>query len=227
MSSQHLGKQAVTSKRRLPTLCPMTEMHSWAVIAAACYLLGSARVYGHERLVVPEGADWTTRHMIEEHHITSFDAASFFHLHDFDGNDDWTVSEIMKTYGFEHESTQHISQAQKEAAARQVVSMYDRDTSGSISYAEFLIGDAQDIKLPDFGWGPGHHGDDEYEFEIHHWEIYHADSDVFDESELTHPEDIEHFRKHEMLEDARERQEQLDRMPIVEANIPAKFRRDS
>jgi hypothetical protein len=42
---------------------------------------------------------------------------------------------------------------------------------------------------------------------------------------LTHPEDIEHFRKHEQLEAQQARQEQMDRMSIVEANIPMKFRR--
>lgn len=45
------------------------------------------------------------------------------------------------------------------------------------------------------------------------------------EEDLTHPEDIAHFAKHDALEDAAERQEQLDRMPIVEQNIPQKFRR--
>ena len=45
------------------------------------------------------------------------------------------------------------------------------------------------------------------------------------EEDLTHPEDIAHFRKHEEDEAAAERQEQLDRMPIVEQNIPQKFRR--
>ena len=45
------------------------------------------------------------------------------------------------------------------------------------------------------------------------------------EEDLTHPEDIAHFAKHDALEDAANRQEQLDRMPIVEQNIPPKFRR--
>lgn len=46
------------------------------------------------------------------------------------------------------------------------------------------------------------------------------------EEDLTHPEDIAHFRKHDLEADAEERQEQLDRMPIVEQNIPQKFRRN-
>lgn len=45
------------------------------------------------------------------------------------------------------------------------------------------------------------------------------------EEDLTHPEDIEHFRKHDEMDAAAERQEQLDKMQIVEQNIPQKFRR--
>ena len=45
------------------------------------------------------------------------------------------------------------------------------------------------------------------------------------EEDLTHPEDIAHFRKHDQDEAAAMEQEKLDRMPIVEQNIPQKFRR--
>ncbi|MDI1486585.1 MAG: hypothetical protein OHK93_005817 [Ramalina farinacea] len=71
--------------------------------------------------------------------------------------------------------------------------------------------------------GPGHHGDDEYEYEIHHFEKFHDENTR--EEDLTHPEDIEHFRKHDEMDAAAERQEMLDRMQIVEQNIPQKFRR--
>lgn len=104
-----------------------------------------------------------------------------------------------------------------------VIGLFDRDRSGTISFAEYTIGDAQGIKLPDLGFGPGHHGDDEYEYEIHHFEKYHDENTKLED--LTHPEDIEHFRMHEELERKQEAQERMDRMPIVEANIPAKFRR--
>jgi hypothetical protein len=92
-----------------------------------------------------------------------------------------------------------------------------------VSFAEYTIGVAKGLTLPDFGLGPGHHGDDEYEYEIHHWEKYHDENTR--EEDLTHPEDIEHFRKHEQMEAQQERQEQMDPMAIVEANIPMKFRR--
>ena len=45
------------------------------------------------------------------------------------------------------------------------------------------------------------------------------------EEDLTHPEDIAHFKKHDREADEEERQEKLDRMPSVEQNIPQKFRR--
>lgn len=45
------------------------------------------------------------------------------------------------------------------------------------------------------------------------------------EEDLTHPEDIEHFKKHDELEAEEEAQRKLDSQPIVEHNIPMKFRR--
>lgn len=42
--------------------------------------------------------------------------------------------------------------------------------------------------------------------------------------DLVHPEDIEHFRKHDEMEDEAERIKELDKMPIVVQNIPRKFR---
>ena len=56
-----------------------------------------------------------------------------------------------------------------------------------------------------------------------------TDAEVFldtREEDLTHPEDIAHFAKHEALEDAADRQDQLDKMSIIEQNIPQKFRRN-
>ena len=42
-----------------------------------------------------------------------------------------------------------------------------------ISREEFVrFIDVEGKTLPDMGTGPGHHGDDEYEYEIHHWEKY-------------------------------------------------------
>ena len=164
-----------------------------------------------------------TNDHLEEHHLNGFDAGSFFNLHDYDSSGSWTPDDIRRTYGLKDESTKDVPESKKEEVVRTVLDLFDKDKSGSISYAEFTVGDAHGIKLPDFGLGPGHHGDDEYEYEIHHFEKFHgADTQ---EADLIHPEDIAHFQKHDQMEDAERKQETLDRMSIVEANIPAKFRR--
>jgi hypothetical protein len=53
---------------------------------------------------------------------------------------------------------------------------------------------------------------------------YHDENTKLED--LIHPEDIEHFRMHDELEDEADRVSALDRMAIVEKNIPQKFRRD-
>jgi hypothetical protein len=109
----------------------------------------------------------------------------------------------------------------RDEISRQVLNLIDTNRDGWITRDEFVVFIASGQTLPDMGTGPGHHGDDEYEYEIHHWEKYHDENTKLED--LTHPEDIEHFRKHEMMEEAEERLEQLNRMHIVEENIPAKF----
>jgi hypothetical protein len=162
---------------------------------------------------------------IEEHHIQGFDSGTFFTLHDFDSTGAWSPEDIRRMYGFYDESTSHISNMDKSSAVDTVLSLFDADRSGTISYAEFTIASAKGVTLPDFGYGPGHHGDDEYEYEIHHFEKYHSGDD-FKEEDLTHPEDIEHYRKHE---DEERRQEEWDKIftsgKVIEKNIPKKFMR--
>lgn len=101
--------------------------------------------------------------------------------------------------------------------------MFDADNDGAVQRDEFVTKWEQGERLPDFGMGPGHHGDDEYEYEIHHWEKYHSGDDVKEE-DLTHPEDIEHFAKHEEMERRQEEWERMEKMGVVESNIPAKYR---
>lgn len=155
--------------------------------------------------------------------MASFDAGSFFNLHDYDSSNFWTADDLLKTYGLRHESTSHVAEEEKRASVQRVIDMFDRDKDNRISFAEYTIGVGQGLVLPDLGYGPGHHGDDEYEYEIHHWEKYHNENTK--EEDLTHPEDIEHFRKHDEMEERELRQERMDKMAIIEANIPQKFRR--
>lgn len=44
--------------------------------------------------------------------------------------------------------------------------------------------------------------------------------------DLTHPEDIEHFKKHEEMEAEEERLEELKKRSVIEENIPAMFLRE-
>jgi hypothetical protein len=125
-------------------------------------------------------------------------------------------------YGLFDASTTHVPEINKAHAAQRILDIYDTDKDGRVSLQEFLAGwEQRNTRLPDLGFGPGHHGDDEYEYEIHHWEKYHGDDTKVED--LTHPEDIEHFRKHEEEERKAAEWEALQGAGIIEANIPEKF----
>jgi hypothetical protein len=160
----------------------------------------------------------------EEHHISEFDPASFFNLHDFDSDGRWEPKEIERTYGLEHDSNAHVTPERRAEVVKEILDLIDTNGDGYVDRGEFERFIASGRTLPDMGTGPGHHGDDEYEYEIHHWEKYHDENTKLED--LTHPEDIEHFKKHEEMEEAEERQERMVRQSVVEANIPSKFRRD-
>ncbi|KAH8705131.1 putative secretory pathway protein Ssp120 [Talaromyces proteolyticus] len=189
-------------------------------------LLGLATVaysHGNHQGGADVETDWATRHMKEEHHIDTFDAGSFFALHDYDNSGDWSPDEIRKTYGLQDPSNAHVTESQKEALVRDVLSQFDPSGTGEITREEWIRQTQAGKRLPDFGYGPGHHGDIEYEYEIHHFEQFHGEDAK--EEDLTHPEDIEHFKLHDELELAEQRLGQLERMQIVDSNIPQKFLR--
>lgn len=152
-----------------------------------------------------------------------FDAASFFALHDFDNDGAWTYDEVRKMYGLDDESNREMGEDQKVLNVREVFGLFDPGKTGVITRDDWMRLVSEGRRLHDFGTGPGHHGDMEYEYEIHHFEKYHGDDAT--EEELTHPEDIEHFRRHDEEELAAAKLEQLENMQIVEANIPQKFLR--
>ncbi|KAI1768895.1 hypothetical protein GGR53DRAFT_314990 [Hypoxylon sp. FL1150] len=178
---------------------------------------------GSQKPMVDENASWMTKHMAEEHHISDFDASSFFVLHDYDADGHWEAEEILRTYGLMDESNKNVPQSRRDEIQRELLQLLDTNKDGYVTRDEFVAFIEGGNTLPDVGMGPGHHGDDEYEYEIHHWEKYHDENTRLED--LTHPEDIEHFKKHEMMEDEEERLEMLNKMAIVEQNIPSKFRR--
>ncbi|MCJ1354891.1 MAG: hypothetical protein MMC33_004881 [Icmadophila ericetorum] len=189
---------------------------------AFCHGGGGGGDHGQAPLV-PEDADWATRHMAEEHHIANFDPGAFFALHDFDSSDGWTPDEVRKMYGLDDESMKDVPADKREEVTREVFRMFDRDRNGIVEREEWLDETGRGVLLPDFGLGPGHHGDDEYEYEIHHFEKYHDENTRIED--LIHPEDIAHFAKHEREDEELDRLEALEAREIVEENIPQKFRR--
>lgn len=123
----------------------------------------------------------------------------------------------------EDETAKDVPQAKKDEILREILKLMDTNRNGVVEREEWNEWSRTGV-LPDFGTGPGHHWDMEMEYEIHHWERYHDENTK--EEDLIHPEDIEHFRRHDELEDEADRVAKLDRMAIVEGNIPAKFRRE-
>lgn len=161
--------------------------------------------------------------MREEHHIDNFDPSSFFTLHDFNSDGSWTRDEVHRMLGFNDPSTASIPSSTKDDAVNRVFELFDELNDGHIARSSWVKGIYEGRRIPDFGLGPGHHGDDEYEYEIHHFEKFHDEHST--EADLTHPEDIEHFRKHDQMEDQQMRIEREQMQQIVEANIPMKFRK--
>ncbi|OAA70359.1 EF-hand-like domain protein [Cordyceps fumosorosea ARSEF 2679] len=206
-------------------------MRAHTLIAAALATMVSAHgshgsgahggTYGEEAR--SDYPNWMTRHMAEEHGMGTFDAQSFFTLHDFDSDGVWEREEMQRMYGLMDPSNRDVSHDRREAAYRELLALLDTSGDNLVSRDEFAAFVADGRTLPDLGFGPGHHGDDEYEYEVHHWNKYHNEDTKLED--LTHPEDIEHFKKHEELEDAEERQQAMDKIAIIEANIPAKFLR--
>lgn len=204
-------------------------------------LLSVAVFIGSAAAIKADASDsWQVLHMKEEHGIASFDAYSFFTLHDIDGSKTWTKDDILNLYGLlrDHnvgsgdgmgshdEKTERIPQATKDKVANDVLALIDTDKDGIVSLEEWRIFTDKGGELPDFGLGPGHHGDYEYEYELHHWLENHAENDP--DVKIVHQEDIEHerlFHAHEHGDDAHDHDHEDPGSFERLENIPFKFRK--
>lgn len=149
---------------------------------------------------------YAQRHMSKEHHIDSFDARSFFQLHDLDRDGFWNKEEIEAIYGVHHVYSQKKSkddiEHQKKAdhITKVVLEKLDLDHDGLVSPEELdqvgLDG------LPNFDnlGAEGHHYDVESEFFLHHEEEFHSTPETQTDEAYNHPEDLEHFAHHEHIE---------------------------
>jgi len=107
----------------------------------------------------------------EEHHINNFDPLSFFGLHDFDSSGTWDAAEIERTYGLDDPTSKDLPQSKRKEVVEAILGIFAPDGSTSITAKQFEEGYKAGRRLPDLGVGPGHHGDAEYEYEIHHFEL--------------------------------------------------------
>lgn len=181
---------------------------------------------------------WQVKHMKQEHRIEQFDALSFFTLHDSDNSKTWTTNDILNLYGLlkdrvvgdgsglgSTDQNIEITEDTKNFVLKTVLGMMDTDGDGVVSLDEWRIFTDKGGELPDFGLGPGHHGDYEYEYEVHHWLEHHAKDDP--NVENVHPEDIEHeqlFHANEHGDDMDTHQDVIGSWAKLE-NIPSKFRK--
>ena len=189
----------------------------------------------HSKLKADPGDNWQVRHMKEEHGIADFDAHSFFILHDNDNSKTWSRTDILNLYGLlkdseigdgsgggSKEESQEIGDKLKDHVYQEVLRLLDTNGDGIVSIDEWREFCEKGHELPDFGLGPGHHGDYEYEYEVHHWKEFHAKDDP--EVKIRHPEDEEHDRLYHQMEygdDGADQDGTWARM----SRIPAKFRR--
>ncbi|KAH7886232.1 hypothetical protein F5I97DRAFT_1809392 [Phlebopus sp. FC_14] len=176
-------------------------------------LLFAALVSGHggheeaEENAKLAGADYAIRHVCSfPNHRDSFDLESFFQLHDLNRDGVWDREEIEAIYGVHHVYSQKKSKGdiehQKKAdyVVDTVLKILDKNADGKVTPEEF---DAAGFKgLPSFDdiGAEGHHYDVESEFFLHHEEQYHNTPETQTDESYVHPEDIEHFSHHEVVE---------------------------
>ncbi|KAK6465499.1 hypothetical protein DFJ63DRAFT_23698 [Scheffersomyces coipomensis] len=173
----------------------------------------------------PQELSWQNWHMIEEHGIQSYDADSFFRLHDLSKQGSWNIEDILNLYGLlrtnivgdgsgggvhQDHNEEIINDDAKTFVVTTILNLIDADKDGVISQQEWKVFSNNGGELPDFGYGQGHHFDFELEYEQHHWQKYHAkdDPDVL----IKHKEDIEHellHHEHEIEESHYSASEQL------------------
>jgi len=179
---------------------------------AIAVLAGNVRSHGDhaKKEKMKDGASdaegYVAEHMRREHHIDSFDLASFFKLHDLNNDGRWDKDEIEAVYGMHHEYSKALSpdeQVQKqraEAVVKAVLAKIDTDKNGFIDQKEFEAAGWPGLEtFKDVG-ADGHHYDVESEFFLHHEEVFHNTADTQVDEAYVHAEDLEHFSRHEAIE---------------------------
>lgn len=194
----------------------------------------------------PEGLTWEQWHMIEEHGLSSYDTHTLFRLHDISNNGVWLKRDILYLYGLHRESVigdgsgmgvheqdekqEIISQDSKDNVISTILGLIDTNNDGMVSFQELHDFFDRGGKLPDFGYGQGHHLDFESEYEEHHWNKYHKDQDP--DTLVKHKEDIEHEMLHHEHEIEQTHRDDVEFQALAQdfksqvriENVPDKYR---
>ncbi|WFD35699.1 ABC-type xenobiotic transporter [Malassezia cuniculi] len=163
--------------------------------------------------------NYVQEHMKSEHHISAFDMASFFQLHDLDRNNVLDRAEIEAIYGVHHSlSRKHSPDAEvhdekADRIVKEVFRRLDKNGDGMITRTEFISGGPGGLPLfPEYGKNAlGHHYDEESEFFVHHEEVYHKNPDQQTPEAYNHVEDLEHFSRHDAIDREEEDRERAGR----------------
>ena len=168
----------------------------------------------------PEGMSWTDWHMKHEHQLDTYTPEQFFALHDMKKKGYLDRDDILALYGLnrdevvgkgdgmgQHDESEMIDASLSERVVNFIMKLIDVNDDSKILRDEYLSFVANGGEFPDLGVGVGHHSDFELEYEIHHWNKYHKDTDP--NVRIVHKEDIEHELLHH--EHAIEHEEKVQR----------------
>lgn len=78
--------------------------------------------------------------------------------------------EIARTYGLDDPTSKDLPASKRLEVVEAILGIFAPDGAGSVTAKQFEDAYRAGKRLPDLGVGPGHHGDAEYEYEIHHFE---------------------------------------------------------
>lgn len=186
-------------------------------------LAGVALAHGNHDSTKPSNLNWEQWHMVEEHGLDVYDGDTLFKIHDLTNSGEWSKNDILNLYGLlrelivgdgsgmgQHDHSQEVfTQENKDEVVNTILDLIDSNKDGKVSLEEFREFYKKGNKLPDFGYGQGHHLDFESEYEEHHWLEYHQDQDP--DVLVKHKEDIEHELLHHEHEIDVSHDENIDR----------------
>lgn len=172
---------------------------------------------------------------VPEHHLDNFDLQSFFHLHDLNRDVRFIslqshyesreligdnaqgvldINELESIYGVHHEKvkkatggTQEVHTEQARRIVAEVLDRLDANRDAVLTMREFLAGGVGGLPMFDNVPNLGHHYDEEGEYFLHHEEKYHNTPETQREEDYVHPEDIEHFLRHDKIDDEEDRRQ--------------------